>query len=164
MSKTLCSKYAITGPNMRASGMEIDFRRNKPYSVYDELDFVISSSNLCDSYGRYLVRVQEMKTSIDIVKQCIMFLKQNKEKATPDINPVNLKVPQGEYTSYIESSRGLLCCHVQSDGTNKPYRVKWRTGSFYAVQVLSEIVKNEDYNDLIAIFGSLDVILPEVDR
>lgn len=164
MSKTLCSKYAITGPNMRASGMEIDFRKNKPYSVYDELDFVISSSNLCDSYGRYLVRVQEMKTSIDIVKQCIMFLKQNKEKATPDINPVNLKVPQGEYTSYIESSRGLLCCHVQSDGTNKPYRVKWRTGSFYAVQVLSEIVKNEDYNDLIAIFGSLDVILPEVDR
>ena len=77
---------------------------------------------------------------------------------------MNLKVPEGEYTSYVESSRGLLSCYVKSDGSGKPYRVKWRTGSYYAVQVLPELVRGAYYNDLIAIFGSLDVIMPEVDR
>ena len=164
LTKSFCSKYAITGPNMRASGLEIDFRQKMPYSAYNELGFVVSVNNLSDSYGRYLVRIQEMRTSIDLIKQCIMFLKQNKDNVSCNINPIKLKIPQGEYTSYVESSRGLLCCYIQSDGSEKPYRVKWRTGSFYAVQVLPELVIGQNYNDLIAIFGSLDVILPEVDR
>ena len=164
MPKSLCLKYAITGPNMRGSGIELDFRKNKPYSVYDNLDFVISTSNLCDSYARYLVRIQEIKSSVDLIKQCILFLQKNPENVISSINPITLKVLEGEYTSYIESPRGLLCCYIQSNGTDKPIRVKWRTGSFYAVQVLPELISGENYNDLIAIFGSLDVILPEVDR
>ena len=164
LSRKTALQYSITGPNLRASGIELDFRKNMSYSAYSDLDFVIAQSNRCDSYGRYLVRIQEMKTSLDIIKQAVMYLKNNNGEISLNINPVNLKVPEGEYTSYVESSRGLLSCFVKSDGTGKPYRVKWRTGSYYAVQVLPEIVKSSYYNDLIAIFGSLDVIMPEVDR
>ena len=157
-------QYSITGPNLRASAVEVDFRKQKPYSSYDKLDFVLSVSNRGDSYGRYLVRIQEMKTSLDIIKQAVIYLKCNNGEFSLKINPINLKVPEGEYTSYVESSRGLLSCFVKSDGTVRPYRVKWRTGSYYAVQVLPQLVKGLNYNDLIAIFGSLDVIMPEVDR
>lgn len=161
---SIALQYSITGPNLRASGIELDFRKNMPYTAYSDVDFVVAESNRCDSYGRYLVRIQEMKTSIDIIKQAVMYLKKNHGEISLGINPVNLKVPEGEYTSYVESSRGLLSCYVKSDGSGKPYRVKWRTGSYYAVQVLPELVRGAYYNDLIAIFGSLDVIMPEVDR
>lgn len=164
LPKYLGIKYAITGPNLRASGVELDFRKKQPYSVYNEIDFVVAQSHLADSYGRYLVRILEMKSSLDIIKQCVVFLKQNKDNLEKVVNPITLKIPSGEYTSNIESSRGLLSCYVQTDGSGRPYRVKWRTGSFYAVQILPKLVQDLDYNDLIAIFGSLDVILPEVDR
>ena len=164
MPKQTALNYSITGPNLRASGLDMDFRKSKPYSCYDEVDFIPAVSNRCDSYGRYLVRIQEIKSSVDIVKQAVLFLKQNSGKISLDISQLNIKPKEGEYTSYVESSRGLLNCYLKSDGSNKPYRVKWRTGSFYSVQVLPELVKNLSYSDLIAIFGSLDVILPEVDR
>ena len=164
LTSQVALQYSITGPNLRASGIELDFRKSNPYSAYGNIDFVIAQSNRCDSYGRYLVRIQEMKSSIDIIKQAIAYLKVNSGDVSININPVNLKVPEGEFTSYVESSRGLLSCYLISDGSNKPYRVKWRTGSYYAVQVLPELVKDLNYNDLIAIFGSLDVIMPEVDR
>ncbi len=165
LTKQNALQYSITGPNLRASGIELDFRKAMPYSAYGDIDFVISQSNRCDSYGRYLVRIQEMKVSSDIIKQLVNYLKSNtNEDYSLKINSVNLKVPEGEYTSYVESSRGLLSCYVKSDGSGKPYRVKWRTGSYYAVQAIPILVQNHNYNDLIAIFGSLDVIMPEVDR
>ena len=157
-------QYAITGPNLRASGIELDYRKAMPYSAYKDIDFVISVSNKGDAYGRYLVRMQELRSSLDIIKQAILFLKKNNGTISLNVNPLNLKIPEGEYTSYVESSRGLLNCYIKSDGTGKPYRVKWRTGSFYAVQVLPQLVKGLMYSDLIAIFGSLDVIMPEVDK
>ena len=164
LSKQMALQYSITGPNLRASGVELDFRKNKPYSIYSKLDFVPAINNRCDSYSRYLVRIQELRTSLDLIKQVVMYLKENSGEINSNINPVFLKVPEGEFTSYVESPRGLLSCFVKSDGSDKPYRVKWRTGSFYAVQVLSPLMKGLDYNDLMAVFGSLDVILPEVDR
>lgn len=164
LSKQTALQYSITGPNLRASGVDLDFRVDKPYSVYSELDFVPAVNNRSDAYGRYLVRIQEMRTSLDLIKQAIMFLKENQGDVNSNINPVLMKVPEGEYTSYVESARGLLCCYIKSDGSAKPYRVKWRTGSFYAVQLLPQLMKGMSYNDLMAIFGSLDVILPEVDR
>lgn len=164
LTRQTALKFAITGPNLRASGCELDFRKSKPYSIYNELDFVPAVNNCADSFARYSVRIDEMRISSMLVKQCILFLKKSSEKVENGINPVNIKVPAGEYTSYVESSRGLLNCYIKSDGTDKPYRVKWRTGSFYAVQLLPELIKGSLYQDLIAIFGSLDVILPEVDR
>lgn len=164
LNKTTALQYSVTGPNLRASGVELDFRKSNPYSVYDKLDFVLSINHRCDSYGRYLVRIAEMRSSVDIIKQALRYLNENSGEISENIRALNLKIPEGEYTSYVESSRGLLCCYVKSDGTGRPYRVKWRTGSYYAVQVLPQLVKNISYNDLIAIFGSLDVIMPEVDK
>ena len=77
---------------------------------------------------------------------------------------MNLKLPEGEYYSQIEAPRGLACCYVKSDGSDKPYRLKWRTGSYYAVNLLRELLVGEYLNDAIAIAGSLDIILPEVDK
>lgn len=164
LSKQTALQYSITGPNLRASGVDLDCRVNKPYSVYGKLDFVPAVNNRCDAYGRYLVRIQELRTSLDIVKQTVLYLKENSGDANVDFNPIFAKIPEGEYTSYVESSRGLLNCYVKSDGTQKPYRVKWRTGSYYAVQLLPQLIKGHNYSDLMAVFGSLDVILPEVDK
>lgn len=164
LSKQIALNYSITGPNLRASGADLDFRKAINYSSYGEFDFVQAVSSRSDSYGRYLVRIQEMKTSIDIVKQAVLFLKSNKDNFSAGINQLNIKPKEGEVTSFVESSRGLLCCYVKSDASDKPYRVKWRTGSYYSVQVLPELVKDVSYSDLIAVFGSLDIIMPEVDR
>ena len=164
LSKNTALQYSVTGPNLRACGLDVDFRTKLSYSVYSKLDVVPAVNSGCDSYARYLVRIQELKNSTDIVKQVVLYLKNNSGDVNIKLNSVNLKVPEGEYTSYVESSRGLLSCFVKSNGTNKPYRVKWRTGSYYAVQVLPEIVCGLSYNDLISVFGSLDVIMPEVDR
>ena len=108
--------------------------------------------------------MQELRSSLDLIKQVVIYLKENKGEINSNLNPVFLKVPEGEYTSYVESARGLLSCFVKSDGSDKPYRVKWRTGSFYAVQMLPQLMTGLYFNDLMAVFGSLDVILPEVDR
>ena len=80
------------------------------------------------------------------------------------INPINLKLPEGDYYSQIDAPRGLACCYVRSDGTDKPYRLKWRTGSYYSVNLLRELLVGEYLNDAIAIAASLDIILPEVDK
>ena len=80
------------------------------------------------------------------------------------INPLNIKLPEGEYYSEIEAPRGLASCLIISDGEEKPYRLKWRTGSYYSVNLLRELLKGTYLNDAIAIAGSLDIILPEVDK
>ena len=105
-----------------------------------------------------------MRTCLSLIRQCVLWLKANEGNSVSDIKPFNFKVFEGEYTSYVESSRGLLNCYIKSDGSDKPYRVKWRTGSFYAVQVLPELLKEHQLCDIMAVFGSLDVIVPEVDR
>lgn len=164
LHKHVAIKYSITGPNLRASGCDLDIRKAHGYAIYKELDFVPAISHRCDSYGRYEVRIQEMKMCLSLIRQCVLWLKSDTGNPVSNINQLNLKVSEGEYTSYVESSRGLLNCYIKSDGSGKPYRVKWRTGSFYAVQVLSELLKGETIPDIMAVFGSLDVILPEVDR
>ncbi|MDD3237705.1 MAG: NADH-quinone oxidoreductase subunit D [Candidatus Gastranaerophilales bacterium] len=165
LNKKTALAYAITGPNLRASGVTLDFRKQSPYLIYDKVEFDVPNRKFGDSWSRYFVRVQEMKESLKIVKQCADWLQQNKnEDYNLGIRPVALKVPVGMYVSNVESPRGLLSCVLVADGSEKPVRVKWRTGSFYAVQVLPNLIQNHKMSDLMTIFGSLDVILPEVDR
>ncbi|MCD7740564.1 MAG: hypothetical protein LUH11_04365, partial [Candidatus Gastranaerophilales bacterium] len=136
-----------------------------PYLVYENLDFNIPISQNSDSYARYSVRIDEMKESNKIINRCIDWLLEN-EKVTEinsKINPLTIK-PYGSVLSQVESSRGLLQCFIEADGTPTPLRIKWRTPSFYSLQVLNIIAKNQLLPDLMAIFGSLDVIMPEVDR
>lgn len=165
LHKKTALQYSITGPNLRASGIGLDMRKSNPYLIYDELEFDTAKSDVGDSYARYQVRIDEMRECLKLIEQCVIWLKtDNSEINIDDKKSVNLKLPEGEYLSAVESPRGLTYCYLKSDGSNKPYRVKWRTGSFYAVQLLPHLLKEATYPDLMAIFGSLDVILPEVDR
>lgn len=189
LSPEMAADYAITGANIRASGVDLDLRKTNSYSVYNEIDFNTCLAKNGDSYDRYIVRIAEMRESVKIIEQALKQI----PGGTPEklkvkvvncgcgqesceycgfdaklvgkkINPAVFKVPQGEATSLIEAPRGVMLCYVESDGTNKPNRVKWRTPSFSSVQVLPELIKGKNYSDLMPIFGSLDVVLPEVDR
>ena len=117
-----------------------------------------------DSWARYKARILEIKESMNIVHQALEYLKKSEKLEQRLINPLNLKLPQGEYFSQIEAPRGLASCYVCSDGSDKPYRLKWRTGSYYSVNLLRKLLVGEYLNDAIAIAGSLDIILPEVDK
>lgn len=164
LSKNTALNYSITGANLRASGINTDFRKQKPYLVYDKIDFDIPVEKDGDCYSRYLVRIAEMKQSCRIVEQCIDFLKNNSgDFKNNSGNPLLIKAA-GEVNSSVEAPRGLMTCYVTADGGEKPYRVKWRTGSFYSVQILPALLKNRKFADIMAIYGSLDVVLSEVDR
>jgi NADH dehydrogenase I D subunit len=181
--------FGITGPNIRASGIEFDLRKSNPYSVYGQIDFQSSIAQTGDSYDRYIVRIAEMRESVKIIEQALTkipggtpeklkvkktncncknedceYCGFNSQLIGRKINSAVFKVPPGQVLSAIESPRGIICCYVISDGTDRPYRVKWRTPSFSSVQMLPELIKDCMYSDLMPIFGSLDVVLPEVDR
>lgn len=163
LQKNRAIQYSITGPNLRASGVNLDFRKSNPYSVYDELNFEPAIEYDCDAFSRYKVRIAELYSSLSIVSQCVKYIKSSKEEVlNKTVKPIALNI-NGEYTSSVEAPRGLTSCTVKAEGRNL-LRVKWRTGSYYAVQVLPELVRDAEMADLMAIFGSLDVILPEVDK
>jgi len=194
-----CMRYGVTGPSIRAAGVPMDLRKDRPYCCYDEVEFDVPVGQHGDVYDRYLVRMAEMRESIKIINQALDKIPggdtqnvRNKQaeidkakaeakekgedpKAIPDLDPdwqiwgqkVNLltyKPPAGEVYTVCESPRGMLGCYMISDGTPKAYRVKWRGASFSNLSVLPEMMIGNLYPDLMAIFGSLDVILPEVDR
>ena len=154
--------HAITGVNLRASGVDFDYR-NKDY-LYKGFDFRTIVLEDKDSWARYKARIMEMRESINIVHQALEYLKKAPVLEQRLINPLNLKLPEGDYYAEIEAPRGLACCFVRSDGGEKPYRLKWRTGSYYSVNLLRKLLVGEYLNDAIAIAGSLDIILPEVDK
>lgn len=162
ISKPNALQYSITGPNLRACGINDDCR--KEYLVYEEIEFEPKLGEKGDSFDRYKVRIEEMKECLKIITQCTDWLKTNKGEVISPVKQPMLKVPEGEFISNVEAPRGICSCYVKSDGSGIPYRVKWRTGSFYAVQALPKLLIGSFYPDLMAIFGSLDVILPEVDR
>lgn len=164
ISKKSALQYSITGPNLRATGIDFDSRKKSPYLVYKELNFEAITSQNGDSLDRYKVRIEEMKVCLSLISQCVNWLKANPGEVISPVKQHTLKVPAGEYISNVEAPRGVCSCYVKSDGSGNPYRVKWRTGSYYAVQILPKLLENSFYPDLMAIFGSLDVILPEVDK
>jgi NADH-quinone oxidoreductase subunit D len=163
MSGELGIAYGVSGPVLRASGVEYDVRRDDPYSVYDRFDFDVAVRHNCDCYDRYLVRLDEIKQSCRIVEQALDGLPEGDIMAKK-IKPLTFKPPPGEVYSRIENSRGEMGCYLVSDGTTKPFRVKLRGGSYNQLQVVPEIGTNCLIADLVAIFASLDVIMPEVDR
>ncbi|UCC44324.1 MAG: NADH-quinone oxidoreductase subunit D [Candidatus Zixiibacteriota bacterium] len=153
--------YGVSGPSLRASGVDYDLRRDDPYSIYDRFDWKVATRSNGDCYDRYLVRLDEIKQSVRIIEQALDGLPEGPVKAK--VSP-NFKPPEGETYARVENSRGELGVYIQSDGTKKPYRVKTRGGSFNQLQVLPVIGTGGLIADLVAIFASLDIILPEVDR
>lgn len=161
LSPEVAIAYGVSGPVLRASGIDYDLRRDDPYSIYDKFDWKVCTRSNGDCYDRYLVRLDEIKESLKIIEQALDGLPEGEIKAK--VSP-NFKPPEGEVYVRIENSRGEMGCYVRSDGTKKPLRVKTRGGSFNQLQVLPVIGAGGLIADLVAIFASLDIILPEVDR
>lgn len=153
--------YGVSGPVLRAAGIDHDLRRDDPYSIYDRFDFDVSVRHNSDCYDRYLLRLDEIKQSIRIIEQALDGLPEGDIKAK--VSP-NFKPPPGEVYVRIENSRGELGVYVRSDGSKKPLRVKARGASFNHLQVLPHFGAGGLIADLVAIFASLDIIMPEVDR
>jgi len=157
----LAINCGVTGPSLRASGVKWDLRKTDPYSIYDRFDFDVPTGTAGDCYDRYRVRVQEMRQSARIVGQALAALPRGEIRARL---PRVIQAPPGEAYGHIEAPKGELGFYLVSDGGIAPYRFKIRAPSFINLTVLREISIGMKVADLIAIFGSLDVVMPEVDR
>lgn len=153
--------YGASGPVLRASGVKYDVRRDDPYSVYDKFDFDIPTQKSGDSYDRFIQRIDEIKESLKIIEQALDNLPEGdiRAKLKPKFKP-----PEGEVYSRIESARGEMGCYVRSDGTVKPVRVKLRGSSFNHLMLMPIVGVDCLIADLVAIFATMDIIMPEVDR
>jgi NADH-quinone oxidoreductase subunit D len=158
----LAENLGASGPTIRGSNLKWDIRRAEPYSVYDRFEFEIPTGEAGDVWDRYMVRIQEFRQSCRIIEQALDGLPEGDTVRAK--LPAVLRPPAGEVVSRIEAPRGEMGYYVVSTGDKKPYRVKIRTASYGNLQCLGPITVGWKIADLVAIFGSLDVILPEVDR
>ena len=158
--------YGITGPNLRASGVKWDLRRDDPYSIYDKFDFEIpigkgEKGTTGDCWDRYYMRVREMEESLKIIEQA---LDQIPEGDVSSAIPKRVKPPVGQIYARVENPRGELGYFIISDGSLNPYRIKVRAPSFVNLEVLGELCKGHLVADVVAILGSIDIVLGEIDR
>jgi NADH-quinone oxidoreductase subunit D len=153
--------YAISGPSARASGVNFDIRKHDTYSVYDRFDFDIPVFFGCDSYDRYRARIAEMRQAARIIAQALDQMPEGDVRAKVT---AAFKTEPGEVYSRIENSRGEMGIHLVSDGGKKPFRMRARGGSYNHLMAVPEIVKGLKIADLVAVFASLDIIMPEIDR
>jgi NADH-quinone oxidoreductase subunit D len=153
--------YGVTGPSGRASGFSCDVRKHEPYSAYDKVKFNEIIYNEGDAYHRYLARMEEMRESMGIIDQLIDNIPEGPYAVK--MKPV-IKLPEGEYFQRVETPRGELGIFIISDGNKNPYRVKFRTPNFANLSAFSHLVKGFKIADLVAIFGSLDFVIPDIDR
>jgi NADH-quinone oxidoreductase subunit D len=161
LSKEVAINYSITGPNLRASGIRRDIRKDAPYLVYDRFEFDVPLGANGDAWDRYKVRVEEIRQSLRIVEQAIHAL----PPGDPTSKAGRIHKPQaGEVYVRTENPRGELGFYIVSDGSATPYRLKIRGPSFSNLAVLPELVKGLKIADIICILGSLDIVLGEIDR
>jgi NADH-quinone oxidoreductase subunit D len=161
ISAEQCVEWGLTGPILRGSGVEWDLRRAQPYECYDELDFVVPTRSNGDTYDRYVVRVQEMRQSAKILRQCLERLEAGEVRGKV---PRVIKPPAEEIYASIEAPKGELGFYCVSNGTNRPYRMHCRPPSFINLQVLPLLAKGHFISDLVALIGTIDIVLGEVDR
>jgi len=181
-------QYGFTGPMLRGSGVEWDLRRKQPYEVYNDLDFDIPVGVTGDCYDRYLVRVEEMRQSNVIMRQCIEWLRNNpgpvmldntklappirtemKEDMESMIHHFKLftegyRVPVGQTYQAVEAPKGEFGIYLVSDGANKPYRVKIRAPGFAHLSALDAMCRGHMLADMVAIIGTQDIVFGEIDR
>jgi len=176
----------VTGPPLRASGVDFDVRRDMPYSSYEKFQFAVPVSNGCDVWARYVVRMQEMRESVKICQQALDGLPEGRIVADapkiilPDREQMKTQmeslihhfkivtegfaVPAGEATSSVEAPHGMMNYYVVSDGTAKPFRVHMRNADFANLQALETMCKGGLIADVVAVIGSMDVVLGAIDR
>jgi NADH-quinone oxidoreductase subunit D len=161
LSKEDAISFGVTGPSGRASGFSCDVRKHEPYSAYDRVQFKEVLLNEGDTYARYIARIEEMWESMKIIEQLIDNIPEGQYAVK--MKPV-IKLPEGEYYQRVETARGELGVYVISDGNKNPYRVKFRSPNFCNLSVLNHIASGFKIADLVAIGGSLDLIIPDIDR
>ena len=178
----------FSGPMLRGSGIEWDLRRKQPYEVYDKLDFDIPIGKNGDCYDRYLVRVEEMRQSNRIVRQCVDWLRANPGPVMTDNHKVappsrvemkanmeelihhfklfteGMHVPEGECYAAVEHPKGEFGIYLVSDGANKPYRLKIRAPGFPHLAAMDEMSRGHMIADAVAIIGTMDIVFGEIDR
>jgi len=181
-------QLGFTGPMLRGSGIEWDLRRKQPYEVYDKMQFFIPVGVNGDCYDRYLVRIEEMRQSNEIIKQCSQWLRDNPGRVMLDDHKItpptraDMKddmealihhfklftegycLPAGEVYSAIEHPKGEFGVYLVSDGANKPYRLKVRAPGFAHIAGLDEMVKGHMIADVVAVIGTQDIVFGEIDR
>ena len=178
----------MTGPMLRGSGVVWDLRKTQPYDVYDRLDFDIPVGKNGDCYDRYLVRMEEMRQSNRIIKQCVDWLRANPGPVITDNHKVaapareemktsmealihhfklfseGMRVPEGQAYAAVEHPKGEFGIYLVSDGANKPYRLKIRAPGFAHLAALDEMSRGHMIADVVAIIGTLDIVFGEIDR
>jgi len=178
----------MTGPMLRGSGIAWDLRKKQPYEVYDKMDFDIPIGTNGDCYDRYLVRIEEMRQSNRIIKQCVDWLRANpgpvisenykvappsRETMKQDMEALihhfklfteGFHVPEGEAYAAVEHPKGEFGIYLVSDGANKPYRLKIRAPGFPHLAALDEMTRGHMIADLVAIIGTQDIVFGEIDR
>jgi NADH-quinone oxidoreductase subunit D len=155
-------RYGVTGPCLRAAGVAYDVRRAEPYGLYDRFDFDVPIGHRGDVWDRYVVRLQEVEQSCRIIEQAVRGIPEGPFQA--DKMPKKWKLPEGEFYFAVESARGHFGTYIVSDGTDIPVKMKLRTPSFSNLSAMSEVLAGTMLADTIAILGSIDVVLPEIDR
>jgi len=181
-------QLGFTGPMLRGSGIAWDLRRKAPYSVYDQLDFDIPIGTNGDCYDRYVIRVEEMRQSTKIIRQCIAWLKANpgsvmlnnfkvspphREEMKDDMEALihhfklfteGYCVPAGEAYAAVEAPKGEFGAYIVSDGSNKPFRLHLRAPGFAHLSAMDEMVRGHMLSDVVAVIGTQDIVFGEIDR
>jgi len=181
-------QLGFTGAMLRGSGIEWDLRKKQPYEVYDRMKFDIPVGVEGDSYDRYLVRMEEMRQSNEIIKQCIAWLRSNPGPVLTEDHKIapprrsemkgdmeslihhfklfteGFCLPEGESYAAVEAPKGEFGAYLVSDGANKPYRLKIRAPGFYHLAALNEMAQGHMLSDVVAIIGTQDIVFGEVDR
>jgi len=153
--------YGLTGVTLRCTGVNWDLRKDEPYSIYDRFEFDVPTSTDGDCYARYELRLKEVEESLRILEQAVaQFPKEGEFMAKV---PRVIRPPAGECYTRIESSKGELGTYIYSEGKDKPYRLKFRRPSFVNLAILPEITVGESMANVVAILGSIDIVLGEVD-
>lgn len=161
LSKEDAISYGCSGPTARASGVDCDIRKTYPYEGYEKLQFEQAMSIEGDTYARYLVRMVEMRQSLSIIEQLIDNIPEGDFQAK---TKAVLKLPKGEFYSRVETARGEFGVYIVSEGGTTPYRIKFRSPGFSNLSALDHTVRGQKIGDLVAIMGSFDLVIPDIDR
>lgn len=161
LSRQDAISYGVTGPAGRASGWACDVRKYQPYALYDKVEFKEIIRTESDSYARYMNRLDEIEESLKIIEQLIDNIPEGEHLAK---TKAIIRLPEGEYYQGVEAGKGLFGVYIESRGDKTPYRLKFRSPSLSLVSVMPLICKNEKISDFIGIGGSMDYVIPDIDR
>jgi NADH-quinone oxidoreductase subunit D/NADH-quinone oxidoreductase subunit C/D len=161
LSREDAISFGCSGPTARGSGVNCDIRKLYPYEVYEKVSFEEILETAGDSLARYMVRLKEIKQSLSIIEQLIDNIPEGDFQAK---TKAVLKLPKGEFYSRVETARGEFGVYIISEGATTPYRIKFRSPGFANLSALDHMARGSKLGDLVAMMGTLDLVIPDIDR